>query len=116
MFSRLVLPYLRARHSPCEINRHRNQSLRSNALSGSLDSSPDPRHPYTRWLLSSRVDKAAPGSRLVTIPGSPPDLAALPTGCAFRERCAVAEPRCATVRPSFVRRDQARGDACLLGS
>lgn len=73
-----------------------------------------PRHPYTRGLLAARVEHAVPGSRLETIPGAPPDLAELPAGCAFRERCVVAEPRCAAERPAFVQRSATRGDACLL--
>ena len=42
-----------------------------------------PRHPYTLGLLSSTVLHAAPGARLATIPGTPPDLAHLPPGCSF---------------------------------
>jgi peptide/nickel transport system ATP-binding protein len=73
-----------------------------------------PRHPYTQGLLAARVEKAPPGSRLTTIPGSPPDLADLPAGCAFRDRCTKAVDACAATRPPFVRRDGIRGDACLL--
>lgn len=73
----------------------------------------DPRHPYTRGLLAARVDRAVPGTRLETIPGAPPDLTALPPGCAFAERCAVALPTCATERPAFVVRGDGRADACL---
>ncbi|MEJ1159137.1 ABC transporter ATP-binding protein [Prosthecomicrobium sp. N25] len=76
----------------------------------------NPRHPYTRGLLAARVDKAEPGARLTTIPGSPPDLADLPDGCAFRPRCALAEERCGRERPPFVRRSGDRGDACLLAT
>jgi oligopeptide/dipeptide ABC transporter ATP-binding protein len=47
-----------------------------------------PKHPYTQGLLASlpriHADKR---QRLVSILGQPPDLAALPTGCAFYERC-----------------------------
>jgi oligopeptide/dipeptide ABC transporter ATP-binding protein len=57
------------------------------------------RHPYTQGLLRSipRADQAR--GRLSTLPGAPPDLAALPPGCRFRERCAHAQPRCATHPP-----------------
>ncbi len=59
-----------------------------------------PRHPYTRGLLASvpRLTGAA-GERLVPIEGSPPDLAALPQGCAFAPRCAFAGLACHTERP-----------------
>ena len=62
-----------------------------------------PRHPYTRALLASRAHGAlAKGSRLETIPGAPPDLSALPTGCAFAERCALANDACHQTRPEAV--------------
>ncbi|MCI1191287.1 ABC transporter ATP-binding protein [Calidifontimicrobium sp. SYSU G02091] len=63
-----------------------------------------PRHPYTVALLKSRAHGTmAKGGRLATIPGAPPDLSALPPGCAFAERCALADERCRTVRPDVVR-------------
>jgi len=59
-----------------------------------------PRHPYTRALLQSRADGAlAKGQRLVTIAGAPPDLAALPNGCAFASRCTMAQPACESTQP-----------------
>ena len=59
-----------------------------------------PRHPYTRALLQSRADGAlAKGQRLVTIAGAPPDLAALPQGCAFASRCTMAQPECESTQP-----------------
>jgi peptide/nickel transport system ATP-binding protein len=45
-----------------------------------------PAHPYTRALLAS-MPGGAPGSRLAAIPGTVPDIAALPPGCAFGPRC-----------------------------
>ena len=52
-----------------------------------------PRHPYTEGLLGSTVTTAR-GQRLPAIPGAPPDLRALPPGCAFAPRCRYAEERC----------------------
>ena len=66
-----------------------------------------PRHPYTRGLLASVPGFAEPASRhdgkrrLATIEGVVPDLARLPAGCAFRERCVEAIDRCATERPAL---------------
>lgn len=59
-----------------------------------------PGHPYTRGLLASvpRLDGAA-GERLVPIEGSPPDLAALPPGCAFAPRCRHVADACLSQRP-----------------
>ena len=63
----------------------------------------EPRHPYTVALLKSRAQGAlAKGSRLETIAGAPPDLSALPTGCAFAERCPLALDLCRQTRPDLV--------------
>jgi peptide/nickel transport system ATP-binding protein len=62
-----------------------------------------PRHPYTLALLKGRAHGAmAKGSRLDTIAGSPPDLAKLPPGCAFAERCRWAEAACTAAQPEAV--------------
>jgi peptide/nickel transport system ATP-binding protein len=58
-----------------------------------------PSHPYTRGLLASRAEGAMTGARLDAIPGAPPDLAALPPGCAFAPRCRFAEAACAEREP-----------------
>jgi len=52
-----------------------------------------PSHPYTIGLIQS-VPSVERRSRLVPIPGSPPDLAALGKGCPFAPRCALAAPEC----------------------
>jgi peptide/nickel transport system ATP-binding protein len=60
-----------------------------------------PRHPYTIALLKSRAHGAlARGTRLETIGGAPPDLSALPPGCAFAERCALANDMCRAAQPA----------------
>jgi peptide/nickel transport system ATP-binding protein len=65
-----------------------------------------PEHPYTWGLLGSmpRIDRPNL-DRLVPIPGLPPSLINLPSGCAFHPRCAY-EPRTAglgrTVPPELV--------------
>src|SRR5215510_7645322 len=53
-----------------------------------------PQHPYTRALLGS-MPKLGSKEPLYAIPGQPPDLATLPSGCAFHPRCAEALPHCA---------------------
>jgi peptide/nickel transport system ATP-binding protein len=58
-----------------------------------------PSHPYTRGLLSSIVRGEMRGTRIEAIPGSPPDLAALPAGCSFAPRCRQARPECLTGVP-----------------
>jgi len=58
-----------------------------------------PRHPYTRALLDS-MPKLGTKEPLYAIPGQPPDLAALPTGCSFHPRCAHAMDRCRIEAPA----------------
>jgi peptide/nickel transport system ATP-binding protein len=61
----------------------------------------DPAHPYTLALLKGRAHGAMKkGERLLTIAGAPPDLAALPAGCAFAERCAQADDACRSTQPA----------------
>jgi oligopeptide transport system ATP-binding protein len=62
-----------------------------------------PSHPYTRGLLASvpRVDGDA-SVPLVPIEGQPPDLSALPPGCAFAPRCRWASDRCRAERPELL--------------
>jgi oligopeptide/dipeptide ABC transporter ATP-binding protein len=58
----------------------------------------NPKHPYTRALLDS-MPKLGTREPLYAIPGQPPDLSALPTGCSFHPRCARAMDRCRTEEP-----------------
>ena len=60
-----------------------------------------PQHPYTQGLLASlpQID-ADRTRRLVSIPGQPPDLAHLPPGCPFYDRCPKRMPDiCPTREP-----------------
>jgi oligopeptide/dipeptide ABC transporter ATP-binding protein len=61
-----------------------------------------PSHPYTLGLLRSvpRLDLPRK-EKLDPIDGQPPDLAHLPVGCAFRERCRFAVGRCAEETPAL---------------
>jgi len=61
-----------------------------------------PGNPYTRGLLRSVPDPAAEQGRLYQIPGQPPDLARLPSGCPFAPRCERAEEICRREFPPFV--------------
>lgn len=58
------------------------------------------RHPYTMGLLGSlpSIDEA-PGTKLISIPGLPPDLIKLPGGCPFYARCVYREDHCKQERP-----------------
>jgi oligopeptide/dipeptide ABC transporter ATP-binding protein len=58
-----------------------------------------PAHPYTRALLESIPRMSDSRRRLTAIDGQPPDLAALPAGCAFHPRCPDAVDRCREEAP-----------------
>ncbi|GAB0114502.1 ABC transporter ATP-binding protein [Acidisoma sp. C75] len=58
-----------------------------------------PRHPYTRGLLESFPSVFGPRLPLRGIPGTPPSLTDLPSGCRFHPRCPSAMARCAEVEP-----------------
>jgi peptide/nickel transport system ATP-binding protein len=74
----------------------------------------EPRHPYTLALLKSRAHGAlAKGARLETIGGAPPDLSALPPGCAFAERCSFANDGCRQTAPEVVMLAPDHGARCL---
>jgi peptide/nickel transport system ATP-binding protein len=60
-----------------------------------------PLHPYARGLLGATVHEGSRGSRLVTIPGAPPDLRNLPDACAFAPRCSEVEGVCLERLPEF---------------
>jgi peptide/nickel transport system ATP-binding protein len=61
-----------------------------------------PRHPYTLGLLNSFPPMHGEHTELFGIPGSPPDLAHLPTGCRFHPRCPYAWARCANESPPLI--------------
>jgi oligopeptide/dipeptide ABC transporter ATP-binding protein len=60
-----------------------------------------PHHPYTQGLLAAMPRLGAPRERLTVIPGSVPSAANWPTGCRFRDRCAMAFDRCTTEPPLY---------------
>ena len=64
-----------------------------------------PSHPYTLGLLNSvKSLDSDRHTRLEPIPGSPPSLIDLPTGCPFHPRCRFAESlngQCASVIPEL---------------
>jgi peptide/nickel transport system ATP-binding protein len=52
-----------------------------------------PRMPYTIGLIRS-VPQVGSQARLSSIPGTPPDLGSIPSGCGFHPRCPIAGPEC----------------------
>jgi len=60
-----------------------------------------PSHPYTAGLLAAVPRLEGSDGPMLAIPGAPPNMARLPAGCPFTERCSMALPRCGIVRPVF---------------
>jgi peptide/nickel transport system ATP-binding protein len=58
-----------------------------------------PLHPYTLGLMNSFPSISGEKKKLTGIPGSPPDLAAPPSGCRFHPRCPQAMAVCSQVTP-----------------
>ena len=73
----------------------------------------NPTHPYTRGLLAANVQ---PGQtdRPAAIPGSPPNLARLPAGCAFAPRCASGTDHCWEAVPELRSLSDSHSARCIL--
>jgi peptide/nickel transport system ATP-binding protein len=59
-----------------------------------------PRHPYTQLLISSLPSTETKG-HFTGIPGLPPSLLNVPTGCVFHPRCPLAVERCGSETPKL---------------
>ncbi len=71
-------------------------------------------HPYTQGLFAARPKLgAAPGTRLVTIAGTVPELADLPPGCPFTDRCRIAIAACRDTSPPAVEVSPGHISRCL---
>ncbi|CAL9518861.1 Oligopeptide transport ATP-binding protein OppD [Streptomyces sp. enrichment culture] len=75
----------------------------------------DARHPYAGALSAAFPRIGDPASRLAPhgLPGDPPDPAALPSGCAFHPRCAVALESCGTRDQALREAGAGRRAACV---
>jgi peptide/nickel transport system ATP-binding protein len=71
-------------------------------------------HPYTRGLFAARPRLGAPrGTRLATIPGRVPELADMPAGCPFAERCDWVIDACRRELPPQVPAGVAHEARCI---
>ena len=75
----------------------------------------NPRHPYTAALLQSlpRVDGSR-DDKLESIEGLPPDLATLPKGCPFADRCTFVQDKCWEENPPLVEHTPRHKAACWV--
>ncbi|MGZ0151816.1 ABC transporter ATP-binding protein [Kribbella sp. WER1] len=76
----------------------------------------DSLHPYSEGLLRSFPALRGARRELAGIPGSPPDLRGMPSGCSFHPRCPQAFDRCSEDMPvlEVSRNDPTRSVACWL--
>ncbi|MDI3559968.1 ABC transporter ATP-binding protein [Bradyrhizobium sp. Arg816] len=73
----------------------------------------DPVHPYAQGLIGALPPLDGPRRRLTAIPGTVPDPAHMPSGCAFAPRCAVAAEPCGLAVPSLAPIANDRMVACI---
>ena len=71
-----------------------------------------PRHPYTQGLLNA--SPTLERRKLTPIPGTVPQLTALPPGCAFEPRCAVRRTECASAVPGLRAASPEHTARCVL--
>jgi peptide/nickel transport system ATP-binding protein len=71
-------------------------------------------HPYTQGLFAARPRLGlARGTRLATIPGRVPELADMPAGCPFAERCPRVADDCRVALPPEVALGPTHAARCL---
>jgi len=73
----------------------------------------EPLHPYTQYLINS-LPKFGDKSPRESVPGSPPDLAQLPSGCSFHPRCPHVMDICREQTPSYIPIKSNHKVACWL--
>lgn len=72
-----------------------------------------PKHPYTVGLLNAVPPITGELIQLKSIPGSPPNLVALPQGCTFHPRCPYMTEECKTVDPELLPVGRGHTAACI---
>ncbi|MCB0121487.1 MAG: ABC transporter ATP-binding protein [Caldilineaceae bacterium] len=73
----------------------------------------DPQHPYTKYLIES-LPKFGDKTPRDSVPGSPPSLADLPSGCPFHPRCPHVKAICKSEMPPSLRQADGHRVACWL--
>jgi oligopeptide transport system ATP-binding protein len=85
-------------------------------LSSGDDLYQDPKHPYTKALLTAVPipdPKRARQRNIDALKGEIPSPINPPSGCTFRTRCRYATERCAEVRPPLETVSDGRQVACI---
>ena len=63
-------------------------------------------HPYTVGLINAVPNIMNKDYKIVSIPGSPPDLRDPPSGCKFNPRCEFVKQICRDVEPRFIKKQE----------
>jgi peptide/nickel transport system ATP-binding protein len=72
----------------------------------------DPKHPYTLGLIKAVPPVAGDLFEISSIPGAPPSLLSLPSGCSFHPRCMYARERCTSDPPPLYSVKDGHASAC----
>jgi peptide/nickel transport system ATP-binding protein len=76
----------------------------------------NPKHPYTKALLTAVPSLALKKEKLEVIPGSIPNLIEPPSGCRFNPRCEYAKAMCSKKIPPLVEIEPGHYVACIRAS
>lgn len=76
----------------------------------------DPLHPYTEGLISAFPNIKEQRRKMISIPGTPPDLLRPPSGCKFHPRCSYAMDICKKNEPEFIEISKGHFVMCHLVS
>jgi len=74
----------------------------------------NPSHPYGKNLLNSTPRLGERHKALTAIPGAPPSLRNLPSGCVFHRRCSFAMEKCHRIYPPTFEIEAGHVCACWL--
>ncbi|RKX49686.1 MAG: ABC transporter ATP-binding protein [Thermotogae bacterium] len=74
----------------------------------------DPKHPYTKALVSSLMSVVGSVEKIKPIPGEPPSLLNPPKGCVFHPRCPFKMDRCSKESPPLFKIDEDHYVRCWL--
>jgi len=104
--------------SVCQLRPQGVKYVRLNGQAPAATLYRDALHPYSKGLLGSFPALRGARRELAGIPGSPPDLAGMPSGCSFHPRCPRAFEPCSSAIPVLGRPDTpdgaGRSVACWL--
>ena len=73
-----------------------------------------PLHPYTQGLINAFPNIKGQRTKMISIPGTPPDLLKPPTGCRFNPRCPYAMSICKREEPELLSVEKLHSVACHL--